>query len=247
MRTILLLFIVTSLFCETTGSGASTHAKHPNIWVELTDDDWPSGNGDDHRTFSFDGGLGDDETRIGLGYDMLTKTHSNIRLDQLTVSISNKFAEDNWVGLGVRYSDNLGGEDIQNFWHSAVDQNMVHVEYEDIHRIEPFLIQSYESMKNIDGLDISLRATTMLSPYAFEGYANLLFCWKEDTPRNYQWWWIGPAYLFERQLGDKRETIKYAYEREDGPQLLFGVTLEKLYFTVSLQQYGLYGGFGIDF
>jgi hypothetical protein len=247
MRIFLLLLIATSLFCETTGSGASTHAKHPNIWVELTDDDWPSGNGDDHRTFSFDGALGNDETRIGFGYDMLTKTDSDCRLDQLTLSISNKWAEDNWVGLGLRYSGSIAGEDIQNFWHSTINQNQLDVQYEDIHRLEPFLIQSYESVKNIEGFDISTRATVMVSPYTIEAYANVLLCWKQDDRFNYQWWWIGPAYLFEKQINDKRETIEYTYDREDGPQLLFGVTLEKLYFTVSLQQYGLYGGFGIDF
>jgi hypothetical protein len=112
----------------------------PKFWVNVQNDflgvsDNPL---DNNRTYSFNVGFKVDEFVTMIDYSSLTKFKSvkhedgtsigviGPRVDELTLSFGREYIVDKFLfvpTIGIRFKDDLGGETIQEGWHSIANNN----------------------------------------------------------------------------------------------------------------------------
>jgi hypothetical protein len=235
---------------ETTGTGVSKHPEHPNSFFIIGNDDWPftKPDGDDHRTFTSDGSFGIEDLdfkdiRIGFGYDMLTDKPENQRTDQLTLSVSAKLMENTFIGIGVRRTADLHGEQLQTWVHRRIHNDPVRLPYAEQHT-DIFAFESYEIDQNFDGVDISGRVTTMISPRFIESSIGMFSVFKDGEGSCF---WAGPVYVIQKQIKDRLDVVDYVYDEENGLKAELGFSILNAYFTLDIKSGFMYGCLGLKF
>lgn len=146
----LVVFILSINVLYAAVPGSSEPTAPPYIihdYLTVRNDNWPIGGLDDNRTASADVGIQLYDTwRLGMSYDMFTqKVHNDDptvgkREDNLSITLNRRMWDMLTFGAGVRFTGDLRGEEVQNWWHRTIGFPMIYkLDYPE-HNVYPLVV-----------------------------------------------------------------------------------------------------------